>query len=243
MNYLGFAKYMNFTTQGDKDGIVDVPRKLQRTTSQAEQSLKNNVKMQVGKTTKMIISREAMEVDFNSRPKRDSQSWAGILPQLGRNVMSVVVADNNNTYIAGASRIKWIVDIVLWLFFPIIGGLVGIATFIAFESDKLAFHHMGLDQSKVYQGTMLFLKGILLGTLLGPKFMHDDPDHSTYYPKRDMNPSVIPETVTVEAPEPKFEMEPVVVKEKEEPFVNDEDEFDDDDEPFDTDNSLEVNSF
>lgn len=67
------------------------------------------------------------------------------MPQLGRNVFSTMVADMNNAYITHKSLIQWVVDLVLWLFLPVIGGFMGIATFIAFESDKLTFHHMGLN--------------------------------------------------------------------------------------------------
>ena len=121
----------------------------------------------------------------------------------------------NNAYIAGKSQIQWVVDSVLWLFLPVIGGFMGIATFIAFESDKLTFHHMGLDQSKLYQGSLLFLKGILFGSIFGPDFYVVDPDLSTYYPMRDMNPSFIPETATKPA-EAVMEEELVV----EEPVVD-----------------------
>jgi len=69
-----------------------------------------------------------------------------------------------NVYIAHGSPIGFLMDFVLWLLLPIVGGMIGIATFISFESDKQTFHHMGLDQSKLYQGLMLFLKMIIFGS-------------------------------------------------------------------------------
>ena len=138
------------------------------------------------------------QVDFTQPPKREKASWAGINPQLGRNILSQAVASINNTYIAGGAQIQWVIDLVLWLLFPVIGGFMGIATFIAFESDKLTFHHMGLDQSKLYQGAMLFLKGVLFTSFYGGEYYNNAADANTYYPKREMNPADIPETLTVE---------------------------------------------
>jgi len=109
-------------------------------------------------------------VDFTTAPKREREEWSGILPQLGRNLFSMVVSDMNNVYVAQASMIQWVLDIVLWIFLPVIGGFLGIATFIAFESDKLTFHHMGLDQSRLYQGEMLFIKGIIYSAMGRPNF-------------------------------------------------------------------------
>jgi len=144
--------------------------------------------------------REAEKVDFSKQPDRDKPNWAGIMPQLGRNLFSMVVSDLNNAYIAGASLVTWVIDIIIWLFLPVIGGFVGLATFIAFESDKLTFHHMGLDQSKLYMGEMLFLKYIVLSAMGRKDFFQENPEAPTYYPLRDMNPTVIPKTVT-KAPE------------------------------------------
>ena len=141
------------------------------------------------------------------------------MPQLGRNLFSTIVADMNNAYITHKSLIQWVVDLVLWLFLPVIGGFMGIATFIAFESDKLTFHHMGLNQSSLYQGSMLFLKSILFSSIFGPHFFKVDPDLSTYYPQRDMTPTNIPETVTAPA-EDDVVVEEIAVEVDSEPTVD-----------------------
>jgi hypothetical protein len=183
------------------------------------------------------------QIDFTQPPKRERAGWAGINPQLGRNILSQAVASINNTWIAGGAHIQWVIDVVLFLLFPIIGGFMGIATFIAFESDKLTFHHMGLDQSKLYQGAMLFLKGILFTSFYGSEYYNSSADANSYYPKREMNPLVIPETKTVPTP---VEIEEVIdipaVVDNIADAGEEEDEFgsDDEEEPFDTDNAFNI---
>jgi len=172
--------------------------------------------------------KKSTAVNFNEKPKRERKEWAGIMPQLGRNLFSLVVADMNNAYVAGAGMFAWIIDVVLWLFLPVIGGFLGIATFIAFESDKLTFHHMGLDQSRLYQGEMLFIKGIVFSAMGRPNFFknpsQDGSPPTLYRPLRDMNPLIVPVTVTKEV-SAEAEAEVEVVEEDSEEGAEEEEEF------------------
>ena len=94
--------------------------------------------------------RPESEVDFSQPAERRKEQWSGIEPQGGRNLFSVLNADwiNGWTGVGGVAAV--LIDSILYVLLPFIGGMMGIATFIAFESDKLTFHHAGLDQSTLY---------------------------------------------------------------------------------------------
>lgn len=67
---------------------------------------------------------------------------------MGRNLFSVLITDIANIFVGSPEdkmgKVRFIIDAILWAIFVFIGGLMGVATFIAYESDKLTMHHAGL---------------------------------------------------------------------------------------------------
>ena len=56
------------------------------------------------------------------------------------------------------SVIAFFVNVFFFFLWTFIGGFVGSSTFIAFEADKLTYHHANLTEFDLYKSTMILLK-------------------------------------------------------------------------------------
>ena len=75
------------------------------------------------------------------------EKWTGLEPILGRNIFSMFVTGLINifAYPSWGSILDFFLNLFFFFFWSIVGAFVGTSTFIAFEADKLTYHHAHLS--------------------------------------------------------------------------------------------------
>ena len=98
----------------------------------------------------------------------EEEKWSGLEPVLGRNILSMFITGLLNifAYPSWVSIIDFFLNLFFFFFWAFIGGFVGASTFIAFEADKLTYHHAHLSEFDLYRSTMVLIKDAFY-TLMG----------------------------------------------------------------------------
>ena len=88
--------------------------------------------------------------------------WRGIAPVLGRNLLSVLLTDFINVIIApsGVNLLALMLDSIIFILFPIIGGLVNMSVLYNYDQDPVTFSNSGLQKQDLYTQLMVTIKDI-----------------------------------------------------------------------------------
>ena len=100
------------------------------------------------------------------------EKWSGVAPLFGRNLLSVLVTDLANVFIApgGPSILALLIDSFIFLIFPIMGGIVNMSVLFNYDKDPVTFGNSGLEKQKLYVQLMQTLKDSIFTILGRPKF-------------------------------------------------------------------------
>ena len=114
--------------------------------------------------------------------------YTGIEPILGRNIASMFLTGLLNlfAYPGWNSVIDFFLNLFFFFFWTFVGGLVGSSTFIAFEADKLTYHHAGLTEFDLYKSTMVLMKDMIYTFLGEPHFMDNEQEKKQYIPPQEV---------------------------------------------------------
>jgi hypothetical protein len=94
------------------------------------------------------------------------------------------VTDIVNIFVnpGGSSMMSFFFDLIHFFASSILGGMIGASVFIAFEKDKLTYHHAGLTEFALYRSTMILIKDAMYSFLGKPTFFDEDHLQKEYIP-------------------------------------------------------------
>ena len=101
--------------------------------------------------------------------------WRGIAPVLGRNLLSVLLTDFINVIIApsGVNLLALMLDSIIFILFPIIGGLVNMSVLYNYDQDPVTFSNSGLQKQDLYTQLMVTIKDTFFNAIGRGQFFDD----------------------------------------------------------------------
>ena len=114
----------------------------------------------------------------------EDKKWSGLEPVLGRNIFSMFITGLLNIFAnpSWVSIVDFFLNLFFFFFWAFIGGFVGASTFIAFEADKLTYHHAHLSEFDLYRSTMVLIKDAFYTMLGEPHFFDNENEKKQYIP-------------------------------------------------------------
>ena len=123
---------------------------------------------------------EEEDEDLEEETKK---KWRGIAPVLGRNLLSVLLTDVINVIIApsGVNLLALMLDSIIFILFPIIGGLVNMSVLYNYDQDPITFSNSGLQKQDLYTQLMVTIKDTFFSAIGRAEFFEDEDRRGEEY--------------------------------------------------------------